>query len=140
MEHLHQSFTIKYEYNVFFTSGLFAIENPLLNDFLSASRSASIKKILYVVDEGVVNATPDLIHQIKAYFGEYDTVQLIQDVLIVPGGEVVKNDPKYFEQVLQAVNTYGIDRHSYIAAIGGGAVLDMAGYAATVSHRGVKHI
>src|ERR1700744_203680 len=140
MEHLHQSFTIKYEYTVFFTSGLFAIENPLLNDFLYASKSASVKKILFVVDEGVVNAMPDLIPQIKVYFNEYDTVQLIQDVLIVPGGEVVKNDPKYFEQVVQAVNTYGIDRHSYIAAIGGGAVLDMVGYAATVSHRGVKHI
>lgn len=140
MEHLHQSFTIKYEYNVFFTSGLFAVENPLLNDFLSASKSASIKKILFVVDEGVVNTNPDLINQIKAYFLQNSSAQLINDIIIVPGGEVVKNDPKYFEQVLQAVNTYGIDRHSYIAAIGGGAVLDMVGYAATVSHRGVKYI
>ncbi len=140
MEHLHQSFTIKYEYNVFFTSGLFAVEDPLLNDFLSSSQSASIKKILFVVDKGVVNTNPDLIHQIKAYFHQNNSAELINDVLIVPGGEVVKNDNKYFEQVLEAVNTYGIDRHSFIAAIGGGAVLDMVGYAAAVAHRGVKHI
>ena len=140
MEHLHQSFTIKYEYNVFFTSGLFAVENPLLNDFLSASKSASVKKILFVVDEGVVSTNPDLISQIKAYFQQNNSAQLINDILIVPGGEVVKNDTQYFEQVVQAVNTYGIDRHSYIAAIGGGAVLDMVGYAAAVAHRGVKHI
>jgi 3-dehydroquinate synthase len=140
MEHLHQSFTIKYEYNVFFTSGVFAVENPLLNDFLSASQSASVKKILFVVDEGVVSTNPDLVKQIKAYFQQNNSAQLINDILIVPGGEVVKNDAKYFEQVLQAVNTYGIDRHSYIAAIGGGAVLDMVGYAAAVAHRGVKHI
>ena len=140
MEHLHQSFTIKYEYNVFFTSGLFAVENPLLNDFLSTSKSASVKKILFVVDEGVVNTNPDLISQIKAYFQQNNSTQLINDILIVPGGELVKNDTKYFEQVLEAVNTYGIDRHSYIAAIGGGAVLDMAGYAAAIAHRGVKHI
>lgn len=140
MEHLHQSFTIKYEYNVFFTSGLFAVENPLLNDFLSASKSASIKKILFVVDEGVVNTNPDLINQIKAYFLQNSSAQLINDIIVVPGGEVVKNDTKYFKQVVQAVNTYGIDRHSFIAAIGGGAVLDMVGYAAAVAHRGVKHI
>jgi len=140
MEHLHQSFTIKYEYNVFFTSGLFAVENPLLNDFLSASQSAAIKKILFVVDEGVVNTNPDLLNQIKAYFLQNNSAQLINDILIVPGGEVVKNDTQYFEQVVQAVNTYGIDRHSFIAAIGGGAVLDLVGYAAAVAHRGVKHI
>jgi 3-dehydroquinate synthase len=140
MEHLHQSFTIKYEYNVFFTSGLFAVGNPLLNAFLSASRSASVKKILFVVDEGVVNTNPDLISQIKTYFQQNNSAQLINDILIVPGGEVVKNDTKYFEQVLQTVNTYGIDRHSFIAGIGGGAVLDMVGYAAAVAHRGVKHI
>lgn len=140
MEHLHQSFTIKYEYNVFFTSGLFGAENPLLNDFLLASKSAAIKKILFVIDEGVVNTNPYLINQIKAYFKQNSSAQLINDILIVPGGEAVKNDPKYFEQVVQAVNTYGIDRHSFIAAIGGGAVLDMVGYAAAVAHRGVKHI
>ncbi len=140
MEHLHQSFTIKYEYNVFFTSGLFAVNNPLLNDFLSTSKSASVKKILFVVDEGVVNTNPNLINQIKAYFQQNNSAQLINDILIVPGGEVVKNDTKYFEQMVQAVNTHGIDRHSYIAAIGGGAVLDMVGYAAAVAHRGVKHI
>ena len=140
MEHLHQSFTIKYEYNVFFTSGLFAVENPLLNDFLLATKSGAVKKILFVVDKGVANTNPELIGQIKKYFTQYNSVQLIQDIIIVPGGEVVKNSTQYFEQVVQAVNTYGIDRHSYIAAIGGGAVLDMVGYAATVAHRGVKHI
>jgi len=140
MEHLHQSFTIKYEYNVFFTSGLFAVENPLLNDFLLATKSGAVKKILFVVDKGVANTNPELIGQIKKYFTQYNSVQLIQDIIIVPGGEVVKNSTQYFEQVVQAVNTYGIDRHSYIVAIGGGAVLDMVGYAATVAHRGVKHI
>jgi len=88
----------------------------------------------------VANTNPELIGHIKKYFTQYSSVQLIQNIIIVPGGEVVKNSTQYFEQVVQAVNTYGIDRHSYIAAIGGGAVLDMVGYAATVAHRGVKHI
>ncbi len=33
-----------------------------------------------------------------------------------------------------------IDRHSYVAAIGGGSVLDLAGFASAVAHRGIKHI
>ncbi|MGN6804067.1 MAG: 3-dehydroquinate synthase, partial [Ginsengibacter sp.] len=31
-------------------------------------------------------------------------------------------------------------RHSYVAAIGGGSILDLAGFAAAVAHRGIKHI
>ncbi len=140
MEHLHQSFTIKYEYNVFFSSGLFAPTNSLLNDFLASAPAQDNRKIFFVVDAGVAEAQPQLIEHIKAYFKLQNPVQLIDDILIVPGGEGVKNDTKYFEQVLEAVNQHGIDRHSYIAAIGGGSVLDMVGYAATVAHRGIKHI
>ena len=32
----------------------------------------------------------------------------------------------------------GVDRHSFILAIGGGAVLDTVGYAAATTHRGVR--
>ena len=38
------------------------------------------------------------------------------------------------------MNEHKIDRHSYVAAIGGGSVLDLVGYAAAVSHRGIRHI
>ncbi|WP_295711145.1 3-dehydroquinate synthase [Mucilaginibacter sp.] len=141
MKHLSQSFTVKFEYQVYFTTGIFNITNTLFNDFLlSAGTPASLRKILFVADKGVIDAHPNLINEIKNYFSIYPTVQLIPDVLIVTGGEDVKNDVAHFNQVVEAVNTYGIDRHSYIAAIGGGSVLDMVGYAAAVSHRGIKHI
>ncbi|RYE22188.1 MAG: 3-dehydroquinate synthase [Sphingobacteriales bacterium] len=140
MEHLHQSFTVKFEYNVYFTTGIFNAGNTLFSDFLSSGRAASQRKILFVVDQGVIDTHPELSNQIKSYFNNYTSVQLIQDILVVPGGELVKNDESYFKQVVDAINAYGIDRHSYIAAIGGGSVLDMVGYAAAVSHRGVKHI
>lgn len=65
---------------------------------------------------------------------------LSAEPLIVPGGEAVKNDRLYVEKILEASNTYGIDRHSYIVAIGGGAVLDMAGFATAIAHRGIRHI
>lgn len=141
MEHLQQSFTVQYNYNVFFTSGLFATENTLFNDFLTNLYPAvAIKKILFVIDEGVVNAHTNLTEAIKNYFSTHNQTQLVQDIIIIPGGEAVKNDTQYLDKVLEAINTYGIDRHSFVAAIGGGAVLDMVGYAATIAHRGIKHI
>lgn len=141
MEHLSQSFSVKFNYQVYFTAGIFNQTNTLFNDFLLGSgASASLRKILFVADSGVIDAHPKLIDDIKNYFSCYNTVQLIPDVLIVPGGEGVKNDVTYFNKVVEAVNTHGIDRHSFIAAIGGGSVLDMVGYAAAVSHRGIKHI
>jgi 3-dehydroquinate synthase len=141
MKHLSQSFSVKFEYQVYFTAGIFDQTNTLFNDFLvGSSTSPSLRKILFVADSGVIDTHPKLIDDIKNYFSYYNTIQLIPDILIVPGGEDVKNDVVYFNQVVEAVNTYGIDRHSFIAAIGGGSVLDMAGYAAAVSHRGIKHI
>ena len=141
MKQLSQSFTIKFEYQVYFTAGLFHKGNSLLNNFLSGTgNAASPRKIFFVVDKGVADTHPQLIEDIKLYFAHHNTINLIQDILIVPGGEEVKNDIAHFNRVVEAVNTYGIDRHSYIAAIGGGSVLDMVGYAAAVSHRGIKHI
>ncbi|MCD8740966.1 3-dehydroquinate synthase [Mucilaginibacter roseus] len=140
MEHLQQSFTVKFEYKVFFTAGLFEAGNSIFNDFLSQANTAVQRKIFFVIDEGVAESHPQLTANIKAYFASNNTVKLVDHILIIPGGEQVKNDTRYFDQVVEAVNTYGIDRHSYIAAIGGGSVLDMVGYAAAVSHRGIKHI
>ena len=141
MKQLSQSFTIKFEYQVYFTAGIFNTTNPLLNDFLSGfGKAASLRKIFFVVDKGVSDTHPHLIADIKHYFSYHSAVKLIPDILIVPGGEDVKNDIDHLNSVIEAVNTYGIDRHSYIAAIGGGSVLDMVGYAATIAHRGIKHI
>jgi 3-dehydroquinate synthase len=141
MKHLSQSFSVKFEYQVYFTTGLFTKTNTLFHDFLlNSGTSASLRKILFVADKGVVDAHPQLITEIQEYFSVSNHIRLIPDILIVPGGEVVKNDIVYFNSIVEAINTYGIDRHSYIAAIGGGSVLDMVGYAAAVSHRGIKHI
>ncbi|WP_431292073.1 hypothetical protein [Pedobacter sp. P26] len=85
MEHLHQSFTVQYNYNVFFTSSLFLPENELLNSFLvNLNPAVAVKKILFVIDEGVANAHQHLNTQIKAYFNKYSQTQLVQDILVIP--------------------------------------------------------
>ncbi len=135
-----QSFSVAFSYPVIFTENLFAVENHLLKEFLPLNEKRKIKAA-FVIDSGVVAANPTLIFDIKGYFKTFrESVVLVDPVLVVQGGEESKNDLKEFQNVLSLVNDAGIDRQSYIIAIGGGAVLDMVGFAASIAHRGVKHI
>jgi 3-dehydroquinate synthase len=83
-------------------------------------------------------AFPDLEVQIRAYFAAHSDLCLVAPPLTVPGGERCKSDPGQVERVHEAINAHGIDRHAYVVAVGGGAVLDMVGYAAATAHRGVR--
>lgn len=140
MSYLQQSFSVKFDYKIYFTTSLFEVENSTLAGFFKERPGEGLQKIYFVIDEGAANAHPSLINDIQTYFDRHQQVKLIPDFMIVPGGEASKNDASLFDRIVEAVDTYGIDRHSYLAAIGGGAVLDLAGYAAAVSHRGIKHI
>ncbi|MFY7827083.1 MAG: 3-dehydroquinate synthase [Flectobacillus sp.] len=141
MSVIQQSFQVHFSYNIQFTKNLFAPENSLFIDFLRNYGSPTFKKkILFLIDEGVAEAHPYLQDAIRKYFATQDAIELASDILVLPGGEIVKNQPSYFDKALEAIDTYGIDRHSFVAAIGGGAFLDMTGYASAVAHRGVKHI
>lgn len=141
MDFLQQSFHVRFDYKVFFTTLLFDLDNPIFQEFLRVEKKSDTPpKIFFVLDEGVVSHHPDLINQIKSYFNRFPSLHLIEEMMVVPGGEIAKNDEPLFHNIVAAVNTHKIDRHSYLIAIGGGSVLDLAGYAAAVSHRGIRHI
>src|SRR3989337_621059 len=141
MDFLQQSFSVRFDYKVFFTTHLFNRDNPILQEFLRIEKeSDTTPKILFVLDESVVAHHPDLINQIKSYFKGFPSLQLVEDMLIIPGGEAAKNDEQLFFQIVASINTQKIDRHSYLVAIGGGSILDVAGYASAVAHRGIRHI
>jgi len=138
MKSIRQSFSVPFEYQVLFTNQLFHTTNSLLADLLKSEQKP---KVYYVIDNGVSEAHPKLLQEIKAhatYFKEVYT--LCADPLIIPGGEQAKNNTDYLQQIVEATHLYGIDRHSYIIAVGGGAILDLVGFAAAVSHRGIRHI
>lgn len=139
-EVINQSFNVAYQYPVHFTNGLFAVNNPLLRQFLEVHSSRAETKVLVVVDEGVMRHHKGLWAQINTYFKVIPTVALVKDFMAVCGGEEAKNDHQVVDRVIAAVDREGIDRHSYVVAIGGGAVLDAVGYAAAIAHRGIRHI
>ncbi len=135
---LQQSFSVPFRYPVAFTENLFAVPQTLLADTFPEGQLA---RVFFVLDSSVVAHHPELISQIKNYVAAYPSrLALVAEPLVVAGGEACKNDPDAYQRVVEATNSFGIDRHSYIAAIGGGAVLDMVGFAAAISHRGIRLI
>jgi 3-dehydroquinate synthase len=77
---------------------------------------------------------------IKQYCNQYPSQIQFTELVVVPGGEQSKQDQSSVDKCLKAINENAICRHSFVVAIGGGAVVDMVGYAATIAHRGVQLI
>lgn len=136
-----QSFEVSYEYPVVFTRGAFNSGNRSLIDALSRKEADKLHRCGIFVDEGVLSALPDLADQIAAYASFHAKhLTIIGKLVPVPGGERCKNDPDTISGLLEKFSELAIDRHSFVIAIGGGAVLDAVGYAAAIFHRGVRHI
>lgn len=139
MKSIVQEIAVTFRYPVHFTHGLFQRHNPLLAEtLLENADEAGPKKLMVVLDEGVARHHPELTAQITAYLESQQGLNLVCAPILVTGGEAVKNSLEAVTQLQRAVHTHNIDRHAYILAIGGGAVLDAAGYAAATSHRGVR--
>jgi 3-dehydroquinate synthase len=138
---LHQSFSVSYQYPVYFTDHLFHPNNALLRNFFIAQAAEGVsRKVLFMVDDSLLTYHPTLPTQLKAYFDTIPAIKLVHELLWIKGGEKAKNDLELFFSLIDKVEEHGIDRHSYVAAIGGGSVLDVAGFVAAVSHRGIRHI
>lgn len=140
MNTITQSFKVAYDYKLYFTEHLFSKENALFKEMLESYGKGEAVKLLFVVDDGVVAEHPDLINDIKTYCTEHDTILSLRNILEVKGGEACKNDHNHVTDILKSVSEDAICRHSFVVAIGGGAVIDMVGYAAAIAHRGVKLI
>ncbi|SHF63487.1 3-dehydroquinate synthase [Fodinibius roseus] len=139
MKVIEQEVPVSFNYNVYFTRGLFERDNSLFSDIIAKASPEVARKVLFIIDSGVTEHHPGLPEQIKGYAEAYeDHFRMVPELQVIPGGEEAKNDPDIVGQLHEAVNRANLDRHSYIAAVGGGAVLDTAGYAAGTAHRGIR--
>lgn len=135
---IDQEVVVTFRYPVRFTRGLFDPANLTLRDVVQADGRA---RLLVVVDQGVADANPALVGDVERYCAAHGgALHLPAPPLVVPGGEAIKNEPGPVSQIRAAIDVHGVDRHSYVVAIGGGAVLDAVGYAAATAHRGVRLI
>ena len=134
-----QKISVPFEYPVYFTHGLLAAENPLLADSLNLLGEDRRHRAMVYVDSGLAEAQPQLIQTIKEYFhARPKQMELVAPPQLVPGGEAAKNGWQVVRDVMWTAGNCHIDRQSFVIAFGGGAVLDMVGFAASLVHRGLR--
>ena len=137
----NQSFSVGYQYQVSFTSGLFNTNNASFVNALCRVEREKKHRVVVFVDAGVTRANPDLIPQIIRYSKHHnESIELVADPIEISGGEQIKVDLKCVESLQTVLYDHHIDRHSFVVGIGGGALLDAVGWVAATTHRGVRHI
>jgi len=134
---IDQEVQVTFRYPVRFTHGLLAPGNTILRDVIETDGGRA--RLLTVIDKGVADAHPGLVEAVQAYCAAHG-LELTTAPLVVPGGEAIKNQAGPVDEIRAAIDVHGVDRHSYVLAIGGGAMLDAVGYAAATAHRGVRLI
>lgn len=136
-----QRFSVTFEFPVVFTAGVFDPGNPVLADVLGRLEPERRHRCLVFVDDGLLAAVPDLPQELRDYAEHHPgRMELVAAPVPMPGGERIKSELHFVEAMQRAVFEHGIDRHSFIIGIGGGALLDAVGLVAATSHRGVRHV
>jgi 3-dehydroquinate synthase len=136
-----QSFSVRYEYPVYFTENLFAPDNPVFRETLLRREAGRQHRFVAFIDASVAAAFPSLTHDIARYAElNADAMVLPAPPQIEPGGEQVKNDPALLSRLQHRLVELRIDRHAFVVGIGGGAFLDLIGYVASSTHRGIRHV
>lgn len=125
---------VSFQHRVRFTRGAFSGSNRLLAELLETEGRS---KVLICVESGLRDFFPELEGEIQDYFSDLAGLRLA-GVEWLPGGEEAKRDDRVYRAAMAAIEKHGIDRHSYVLAIGGGAFLDVIGFAAATGHRGVR--
>lgn len=131
-------FSVPCVHRLRFTRDVFGPDSAVLSDLLEPTGDQPAK-VQFWVDEHVAQAQPDLKSRIRRFVASHpDRLTMPGNVQFVPGGEAIKNDIHLLERMLKCIHAADLDRRSYIVVIGGGAVLDAVGFAAAISHRGIR--
>jgi 3-dehydroquinate synthase len=130
--------TLQHEHRVLFTRDVFAPDNDTLASLLTPREPGGLARAIVFWDAGLEGAFPGFAPKLKRWFAaRAGRLALEAEPVALPGGEPVKNDFRQLEKVWQTINTSKLCRHSFVIAIGGGAVLDMVGFGAATAHRGI---
>ncbi len=136
-----QEISVPFDYPVYFTRRVFDPSNPILKELLARREPERRHRALVYVDSGVANATPDLCRKIESYFAAFPhRLELAAPPHVVPGGEEVKNGWAVVKGIMEDIGNAHLCRQSFVVVVGGGSVLDMVGFAASIVHRGIRTV
>lgn len=128
----------KKSYTVNFIDDMFNDENAAFSDILRSLSKSETPTVLLVADQNVVQKAQSLGTRIGRYFQKYG-VRMASAPVVLSGGE--KNKSDNFQSVMTLVSAMvdsKIGANDVVIALGGGAVLDVAGYVASQVRGGVK--
>ena len=126
--------TLNLKHRIRFTKNSFETSNSTLKDVLETNGHA---KVLVFLEKSVAEVFPQLENSIKEYFISAAGFECTS-IRVLVGAEECKRNEKVLRAAWDAVEEDKIDRHSYVFAIGGGAFLDVIGFATATAHRGCR--
>ena len=136
---IRKNIRLDFSHRVYFTLDCFSHANETLAGIVQPHRKNQPSKIIVYLDEGMLDGNPNLPGQIESYFkAREDALNLVCSPIFIRGGESAKNEWGLVEKIWSDLNAYSLCRHSYVIVIGGGAALDMVGFAASTAHRGIR--
>jgi 3-dehydroquinate synthase len=136
---IRKNIRLDFSHRVYFTQDCFSHANETLAGIVQPHRKNQPSKIIVYLDEGMLDGNPNLPGQIESYFkAREDALNLVCSPIFIRGGESAKNEWGLVEKIWSDLNAYSLCRHSYVIVIGGGAALDMVGFAASTAHRGIR--
>jgi len=131
---IQQKVGVNFNFPVIFTRGIFRTENNLLRDTLKGIEEKKRHRLMVILDEGA--GGPERIRNyVEHHRGELDWAG---EALVYQAGEALKNDVDTVLKMVDALAAAKLCRHSFVVAIGGGALLDVAGLAVSLVHRGLR--
>lgn len=133
--------TLNLRHRLLWADDVFSAQSSAIADVLDRPTGGGPARVALFVDTGLLHARRGLRGELAGWLNRNAAIaESREPVIEVPGGERAKNDPAVLERVLRQIHAAGICRQSYVIAIGGGALLDVVGYAAALAHRGVRLI
>ena len=128
----------KDEYPIVFAEDLFGEGNTTLAETLRAATGSERPRVMLVADMNVVQRTEGLGTRIGRYVQAHG-IELAGQTVVLSGGEKVKCDGMQSAmRVASAAIDAKIGSNGCMLVLGGGTVLDVAGWAASQARGGVK--
>ncbi|HWB59964.1 MAG TPA: 3-dehydroquinate synthase, partial [Chthoniobacteraceae bacterium] len=141
MNRIDQKLSVPFEFPVYFTNDVFAPTNTVLLDVLNRPHEDAPHRAMVFVEEAVLRHHPGLSEKMTAYFMDRSReIKLAALPQIIPGGEQVKNDFNLVKTLATRMLAAHLSRHAYVIIVGGGALLDAVGFAASLVHRGLRQV
>jgi 3-dehydroquinate synthase len=139
MKIVDQKISAGFEFPIIFTRDALNPQNLALGGALDRLKEPGRRRAMVFMDEGVAHACPRLPEQVVKYFIHYRRrLALVAPPQLVPGGEAAKQSLQAAWRIVRILLAHHLDRHAFVIIIGGGAVLDVVGFAASLVHRGLR--